>query len=68
MQLKNKIKTLKKWYREYKVGQGKSGAAGEKDDLWNIIDRVEGGKELTKPSHTGDTLSVSFWYKWSILT
>lgn len=54
-QLKTKIKALKKWYRDFKKGQGKSGSAGEKDHLWDLIDSVEGGKELTCPTHTGDT-------------
>ena len=38
-QLKQKIKKLRKWYREYKKGHGKSGASGEKDNLkfeWKI--------------------------------
>ena len=43
-QLKTKIKALKKWYRDYKKGQGKSGAAGERDALWDLMDSVEGGK------------------------
>ena len=38
---------------------GRSGVGrDEEHNLWKIIDRIEGGRELTSPSFLGDTLAL----------
>ena len=50
---------MKRQYRNREKQLGRSGVGGdEEDNLWKIIDRVEGGRELTSPSFLGDTLAL----------
>ena len=57
-QVKEKIKRLKRQYRNRERQLGRSGVGGDEEDtLWKIIDRVEGNRELTSPTFIGDSLA-----------